>query len=141
MVVKDEKAAPPPPPRGFRRFREAMRRNALLNTAWRIGVFTVGITVALGGTVMMITPGPGMLGIIVGLAILATEFAWARRALNHAKAAAERAKERALDPKKKRRNAILGVTGGVLVGAAIVGYLAVYDFVLPWQIEDVTFWN
>ncbi|MBE1537088.1 PGPGW domain-containing protein [Actinomadura algeriensis] len=138
MVVKEEEVAPP---RRYRRFRDNMRRNPLLNTAWRIGVFTVGVTVALGGLVMMITPGPGMLGILVGLAILATEFAWARRALNHAKAAAERAKERALDPKRRRRNAALGITGGLLAGAAIVGYLAVYDFVLPWQIQDVSFWN
>ncbi|MFD0899126.1 PGPGW domain-containing protein [Actinomadura sediminis] len=138
MVVKDEEKAAP---RGYGRFRDTMRRNALLNTAWRVGVFTVGATVALGGLVMMITPGPGMLGIIVGLAILATEFAWARRALNHAKAAAERAKERALDPRRRRRNLVLGVTGGLVAGAAIVGYLAVYDFVLPWQIQDVSFWD
>lgn len=135
MVANDEKVAPP----RRHRFRDTMRRNALLNTAWRIGVFTVGATVVLGGLVMMITPGPGMLGIIVGLAILATEFAWARRALNHAKAAAERAKERAFDPARRRRNTVLGVTGGLLAGAAIIGYLAVYDFVLPWQIQDVGF--
>jgi hypothetical protein len=28
---------------------------------------------------MLVTPGPGLIGIAVGLGILSTEFAWARR--------------------------------------------------------------
>ncbi|ACY97616.1 MULTISPECIES: PGPGW domain-containing protein [Thermomonospora] len=125
----------------FHRFREYIRRNRLLNTTWRIGVFTVGVTVLLGGLVMMITPGPGMLGIIVGLAILATEFAWAKRALRRARAAAEKAKEKALDPRARRRNTILGVAGGVLVGALVIAYLVIYEFTLPWNIVDYTPWT
>jgi len=128
-------------PKLYLRFREYIRRNALLNTTWRIGVFTVGVTVLVGGLIMMIAPGPGILGIIVGLAILATEFAWAQRALHRAKQAAEKAKEKALDPRTKRRNTILAVIAGILAGAAVLAYLAVYDFVLPWHIKDYTPWE
>jgi uncharacterized protein (TIGR02611 family) len=126
---------------GFQRFREHLRRNRLLDTTWRIGVFTVGLTVLAGGLVMMVAPGPGILGIIVGLAILATEFAWAQRALHRARQAAERAKEKALDPKTKRRNMILGVVGGILAGAAVLAYIILYDFTMPWKIQDWTPWT
>ncbi|MBW8487198.1 TIGR02611 family protein [Actinomadura sp. PM05-2] len=118
-----------------------MRRNRLLDTTWRVGVFSVGATLLAGGLVMMVTPGPGFLGIILGLAVLATEFAWAQRALHKAKEAAERAKEKALDPRRRRRNTILSVLGGVLVAAAILAFLVVYDFHLPWNIQDWTPWN
>ncbi|MEU5885102.1 PGPGW domain-containing protein [Spirillospora sp. NPDC047279] len=141
MAINHEKDASDTEPNPFGRFREFVRRNRLLNTTWRIGVFTVGVTVLIGGLVMMVAPGPGILGIIVGLAILATEFAWAQRALHHAKQAAEKAKEKALDPRKKRRNTILAVIGGILVGAAVIAYLAVYDFKLPWDIQDWTPWS
>jgi uncharacterized protein (TIGR02611 family) len=145
--MKDEKEVPAPvqpdhdQPGIYARFRAYVRRNALLNTTWRIGVFTVGVTVLVGGLVMMIAPGPGILGIVVGLAILATEFAWAKRALHHAKQAAEKAKEKALDPRTKRRNTILAVLGGILAGAAVLAYLVIYDFTLPWDIQDYTPWN
>ncbi|RAY17269.1 TIGR02611 family protein [Actinomadura craniellae] len=119
----------------FPRFREYIRRNPVLNTTWQIGVFTVGVTVLLAGLVMMIAPGPGILGIIVGLAILATEFAWAQRALHRARAAAERAKEKALDPRAKRRNIILGVTGGILAGAVVTAYLVIHGLQPPWQVN------
>ncbi|GLW67185.1 hypothetical protein Arub01_54280 [Actinomadura rubrobrunea] len=123
------------------RFRAFIRRNRLLNTTWQIGVFTVGVTVLLGGLVMMVTPGPGIVGIVVGLAILATEFAWAQRALHRARQAAERAKEKALDPRTKRRNAIMAVLAGILAGAAVTAYLIIYGFALPWNITDLTPWQ
>jgi hypothetical protein len=34
---------------------------------------------------MLVTPGPGIVVILIGLAILATEWAWAERALDRAK--------------------------------------------------------
>jgi tellurite resistance protein TerC len=47
-------------------------------TARRIAVLAVGSTVVLLGIVMLVTPGPGLIVIPIGLAILGVEFAWAR---------------------------------------------------------------
>jgi tellurite resistance protein TerC len=47
--------------------------------ARRIVVAIVGATVVLLGIVMIVTPGPALVVIPVGLAILAIEFTWARR--------------------------------------------------------------
>jgi hypothetical protein len=49
--------------------------------AKRLVVFVVGTTVLLFGVVLLVMPGPGILTIILGLAILATEFVWAQRLL------------------------------------------------------------
>lgn len=47
--------------------------------ARRIAIAVVGATVVLLGIVMIFTPGPALVVIPVGLAILAIEFTWARR--------------------------------------------------------------
>jgi tellurite resistance protein TerC len=41
----------------------------------------IGATVLIGGVAMLVLPGPGLLVIVLALAILATEFAWARHLL------------------------------------------------------------
>ena len=46
--------------------------------AKRIAITLVGGTVLLLGIVMLITPGPAIVVIPLGLAILGLEFAWAR---------------------------------------------------------------
>ena len=48
-------------------------------TGRRIVIAVVGTSVLLLGIVMLITPGPALVVIPVGLAILAVEFVWARR--------------------------------------------------------------
>src|SRR5207253_10405981 len=45
----------------------------------RVIVSVVGATVLLIGVALLILPGPAFIVIPVGLAILATEYAWARR--------------------------------------------------------------
>jgi len=45
----------------------------------------IGGTVVLLGVLLLVLPGPGLLVIGGGLAILATEFFWARRVWRHAK--------------------------------------------------------
>lgn len=47
----------------------------------RIVVLIVGGAILLTGLVMLVTPGPGLVVILVGLATLASEFPWARRLL------------------------------------------------------------
>jgi tellurite resistance protein TerC len=48
----------------------------------------VGFTVLLIGVALLVLPGPAVVVIPTGLAILATEFVWARRLLNRMKQAA-----------------------------------------------------
>ena len=59
----------------------------------RIAVTVVGFVLLLAGIVMIVTPGPGILLIIAGLAVLATEYVWAERLLNLAKHKAAQAKD------------------------------------------------
>ena len=113
------------------RWRERVRSNVLLNNAWRIAVFTVGMAVLLTGVAMLVLPGPGWAAIFVGFAILATEFAWARCALMWAKDTAHRAKEKALDPEARRRNMLMAVAGGIVAAAGIIAYLSAFGLSLP----------
>jgi uncharacterized protein (TIGR02611 family) len=50
--------------------------------ARRIVIGVVGTTIVLLGVVMLVTPGPALIVIPVGLAILSIEFAFARRWLS-----------------------------------------------------------
>jgi uncharacterized protein (TIGR02611 family) len=61
----------------------------------RAAIAVIGSALILAGVVMMVTPGPGLVAIIAGLAILATEFAWAERALDRAKRTARDVADRA----------------------------------------------
>lgn len=54
---------------------------ATLRQVRRLVVLIVGLTVALIGVIMFVTPGPGLVVLPLGLAILAIEFVWARRIL------------------------------------------------------------
>jgi len=47
--------------------------------AKRLIKIIIGFTVILFGLIMLVTPGPGIVAIVMGLAILGTEFVWARR--------------------------------------------------------------
>ena len=47
-------------------------------TARRIAILAVGSTIVALGVVMLVTPGPGLIVIPIGLAVLGIEFAWAR---------------------------------------------------------------
>lgn len=46
--------------------------------AKRIAITVIGVSVLAVGVVMIVTPGPAVVFIPIGLAILGLEFAWAR---------------------------------------------------------------
>ena len=52
-----------------------------------------GFTLLLVGVLMLVTPGPGWIAILGGLALLAAEFVWARRLLNRLKLEGERLRQ------------------------------------------------
>lgn len=47
--------------------------------AYRVAIAALGTMLALLGLVLVPLPGPGWLVVFLGLAVLGTEFAWARR--------------------------------------------------------------
>jgi len=51
----------------------------------RVIVSVIGATVLVIGIALVVLPGPAFIVIPVGLAILATEYAWARRWLRRAR--------------------------------------------------------
>jgi len=59
--------------------------NNILRHTKRVIIFVIGSTVLLFGFILIFTPGPAIIVIPIGLAILATEFAWARMLLHRVK--------------------------------------------------------
>jgi uncharacterized protein (TIGR02611 family) len=51
----------------------------------RIFLVIAGFTLLLAGVVMLVTPGPGLVVILLGLGLLAAEFVWARRLMDRIK--------------------------------------------------------
>jgi uncharacterized protein (TIGR02611 family) len=74
---------------------------ALIRFIWRSSkravVFVVGVALLVVGLIMFVTPGPGIVLVIAGLAVLATEFAWAEHLLDKARESATKAGEAASD--------------------------------------------
>jgi tellurite resistance protein TerC len=64
--------------------------NSMIRYARRVVILVVGMTVLLFGVALLVLPGPAFVVIPIGLAILATEYAWARRWLRTIVQAAEK---------------------------------------------------
>jgi uncharacterized protein (TIGR02611 family) len=73
----------------------------VLRSGKRIAVTVLGLALIVGGLVLLVLPGPGILVIIAGLAVLGTEYAWARRALSETKSRAGKVKDRLFKSKPK----------------------------------------
>jgi uncharacterized protein (TIGR02611 family) len=84
-----------------RRYWSAVQaKNLNRRTIKRFLIGTAGGIVLTAGILMIVLPGPAFIFIPAGLAILATEFAWAKRWLEKVKRTALKAK-RVLEKKKK----------------------------------------
>lgn len=71
--------------RRWARWRDGLRERRAVDLGYRIGVGVVGLLVLGVGIVAIPYPGPGWAIVFLGLAILATEFEWARKLLAYAR--------------------------------------------------------
>lgn len=67
-----------------------IREHQSLKQARRLIIFVFGMTLLLTGICMLVLPGPAILVIPVSLAVLGTEFVWARRWLKQFKKGADK---------------------------------------------------
>lgn len=87
----------------------------ILSNTKRLVVLVLGTALVATGLAMLILPGPGILVSIVGLAVLATEFAWAERTL-------DRSKARAIDAANKVAASAASRIG---LGVSAIGFMVV----------------
>ena len=81
------------PPQGFMILRT-------VEQVRRVFLIIAGFTLLLVGIVMLVTPGPGMVVILLGLGLLAAEFVWARRLIERIKEQGGRLVDRFAPTKK-----------------------------------------
>ena len=80
--------------RWFSRIKAAVGWSDLSGGLRKLIVGVIGITILLIGVAMVVLPGPAFIVIPVGLGILATEFAWARRVVRRARVMIAKARGR-----------------------------------------------
>jgi uncharacterized protein (TIGR02611 family) len=107
------------------RVRARQARHRKRNRLYRIGFAGVGFLVLLAGLVMTFTPGPGIPVIVLGLTMLALEFAWAERWLERIAEKAEQVAEQVTKGSPVRRAAVIGT--GVVAVAAAIAVFALWD--------------
>ncbi|MFM8522965.1 MAG: PGPGW domain-containing protein [Actinomycetota bacterium] len=76
------------------KFREQIKTSPYGSLVWRIFIGVIGGLVTIIGTIFLFAPGPGLLVLLAGLGILATEFAWASSAIRRTKSIAETTSQR-----------------------------------------------
>jgi uncharacterized protein (TIGR02611 family) len=114
------------PPEGlrarFEAWREGIRRNPVVRPVYRVGVLVLGGFFLVAGVAMLALPGPGWATIFIGLAILASEFAFARRVTHPLRDWFRRMQARSADPQWRRKHRVRIVTGSV-VAVVVIGLL------------------
>src|SRR3954470_17017906 len=113
------------------RLRAQRERHLERSKIVRFWVTIAGFTILVRGVVMLVLPGPALVVIPIGLAILSLEFAWAGRLLEKALIQAEKAKASAKRTSRPRR-VVAATAGAVALAAAIV-------VSVMWEIPVVPF--
>jgi uncharacterized protein (TIGR02611 family) len=104
--------------RRWARWRDTLRDRPAADLGYRVVVGVVGLAVLTAGLIAIPYPGPGWAIVFVGLALLATEFEWARRLLTHTR----KRYDRAMDWFKAQGWGIQAL-GFVLTAAVVMGTL------------------
>jgi len=119
--------------RRWARWRDRLRERRVVNLGYRIAVGVVGMLVLGVGILAIPYPGPGWAIVFIGLAILATEFDWARKLLAYARTRYDAAMEWF-----KGQGLWVQALGVVFTAAIVVGTLWLFG-ALDWAGELVNF--
>ena len=103
---------------------------------WRIVATTLGVLIVLAGVSMLVLPGPGWAVMFLGLAVLATEYAWAHRLLVFTKDKAQGAASSAWSPENRKRTVMLTLIVVLLVAALLSWYVYQYG----WTADGALGW-
>ncbi len=88
----------------------------------KVGVTVAGPLVILAGVAMLVLPGPGLVAIAAGLALLALEYRWARRSLALMGRTLSVLREAVLPKEASRGRRALGAS--LVVAIAAAGFVA-----------------
>jgi uncharacterized protein (TIGR02611 family) len=105
-VGQDDAGGRPPL---IERIRARQERHRQRNRVFRVVFAAAGFVVLLLGIVMLFTPGPGWAVIVLGLGMLALEFAWAERLLERVIDRLERAADQVTRGNPVLRAALIAV--------------------------------
>jgi uncharacterized protein (TIGR02611 family) len=100
------------------RVRARQARHRERHRLYRIAVAIVGFLVLLAGVVMLVTPGPGIPVLVLGLGMLALVFAWAERWLERILDRAEQAVDQVTEGSPAKRAALIAI-GVASLGVAV----------------------
>jgi len=125
MAAAPERPRPdrPPEPKLVERLRARQEQHKQRGLLYR-GTFVVaGLVILAAGIAMLVLPGPAFIVIPIGLAVLAREFAWAERLLEHALVKGEDARRKAAEatPAQKALSAVaIACAAAAAVAAALI---------------------
>ncbi len=74
--------------------RRFIKRTKAGQIIWRVVIGVLGGSITVLGAIALVAPGPGVLILLAGLGILASEFAWASRAMSKTKSMAQSAADK-----------------------------------------------
>jgi uncharacterized protein (TIGR02611 family) len=102
------------------------RMKDVARLARRIAVTVAGVVILAAGAVLLVTPGPGLLVVLLGLIVLAAEYEWARR---HLVIVRDRARSAAEAAAANRFTTASTIAFGA--GAVALGVVMIFTDVLP----------
>jgi uncharacterized protein (TIGR02611 family) len=106
--------------------RKVASNNRALDATWRMIILVVGLSIVGLGIFFLLFPGPGWGAIILGLIVLATEFAWAKRALHPVRVVTSRLAAMAVSDEYRYRRMVFTLIATVAVSALSYAYWARY---------------
>jgi uncharacterized protein (TIGR02611 family) len=102
------------------KIRTWFKKTPIGRLVWRVIIGAIGGLITVFGAIALVGPGPGILIVLAGLGILATEFAWAARVMVHTRTYAQKASDKAGIPKWAQ---LALVAVGAVISILVILYL------------------